>query len=243
MANSADIIQKLSSHVLDIPPTQTGSRRDSISHRVNEYLENYNTILENRKGEELSISLQTEDFAIATFNKQGGYLHIHNKSVSLFIPPGAIKEGQQHRIYMYLDEGKFADRIKSTTRLAPVVNCGPDGLQFLQSVILSFPTHAIRIANWKFQAFTTQQSGADSSDWEEGSIVGHNVKDGTVYVMLDHFTRVTVGATPLTDEEKALKIAVFTKPFFDGEQFNFFVILYDLAKMEIEKVSTLNTTK
>lgn len=210
---------------------------------MNEYLEKYDTILKSRPGEELSITFETENFAIATFSKQGGYLHIHRKSISLFIPPGAIREDQE-RIYMYLDDGKYSDRVKSTTRLAPVVTCGPKGLHFLKSVILSFPSHAIRIESWNFKAFSTQGSGATSSEWEERDIVGLNVKDGTIHITMDHFTRSTLGATSSNGEEKALKLAVFTKPFFDGEQFNFYAIMYevdepgkDQERKDIEKVS------
>lgn len=66
----------------------------------------------------------------ALVGSQGGVIRCEHSNVELRIPPGAIRDGEQHEIYVKVcreGESSPIDRSKGETLLSPLVMCGPQG--------------------------------------------------------------------------------------------------------------------
>lgn len=96
----------------------------------------------------LGVYCETECIAIGRFGPEGGLLRIVGAAakVRLEIPKGAVSAPDQ-LIYMYLQRSPQLDQTAPKYRYSPVVECGPDGLQFNVSRIAC---HIQRITRFHF---------------------------------------------------------------------------------------------
>ncbi len=148
--------------------------------------------------------------------------------MSLFVPPGAIQAGDRTEVYIYVntDEGSLSHpRDSSHVLVAPVVQCGPPGLQFHESVVLTFPHCADDETNWKLQPLTCQ---SDDSHKPKGGWKGMTMDDsifmvdnGRTVLLVNHFTFYTLGGEQKEDGsvvKKKMRVGAFGSTFNAGQE-------------------------
>ena len=88
------------------------------------------------------------------FDHNGGRLSIPDSDVTLTIPHLAIPKGKTEAVYIALmkQDGEFPTLNPRQALLSPVIICGPNGLKFNRTVILSMPHSALLDEGaWKLQ--------------------------------------------------------------------------------------------
>ena len=107
-----------------------------------------------------SISQQTHPQLRASglIDHKGGTIVIPGTEVSLHIPPDALPEGQEERIYISIVTGEESCPTLAPDHfmLTPIVDCGPDGMEFKRPVRITTPHAAVF---------------GDENKWETGGTV------------------------------------------------------------------------
>ncbi|XP_070542415.1 UNC5C-like protein [Ptychodera flava] len=108
-------------------------------------------------------NLANDRFACGYFDHHGGYLSISAQDILLYVPPGAIEEGQRQIVYLYLFKpcDFSADLPDGCRQVTPVVRCGPPGLKFKCPVVLSLPLIADDVKDWDMAMFTRKSNTTD----------------------------------------------------------------------------------
>ena len=157
----------------------------------------------------------TYDFAAGVFGDRGGYLWIPNTSISLFIPPDAIKSGEEAQMYIYLEASKDDDE-QQDALLSPVVRCGPEGLNFKCPLILTIPHCVENMKNWQFCVTTKSGLGKWQDITENGF---HFIGSRTAKFSIDHFCKYALRGSSRSGDrpaEKKMVMCTFGSPFQDG---------------------------
>ena len=92
--------------------------------------------------------------AYGLIDHTGGKLTIPNSGVTLTVPHSAIPKGRTEAVYIALmkPDGAHPSLTDRQALLTPVVICGPNGLRFQRSVILSMPhTALLNKGAWNLQ--------------------------------------------------------------------------------------------
>ncbi|XP_070546826.1 uncharacterized protein [Ptychodera flava] len=124
-------------------------------------------------------------FVGSIFDEKGGYLRVSCPGDTvLFIPPGAIKEGQRQEVYCYVEDYKYQKLKSGQVVLTPIVHCGPDGTNFEQDIVLKIPHCAAKVDSWHFAPVVKQSSDT----WSTLSAENMLVTAKSVFLFLRHFT-------------------------------------------------------
>ena len=132
----------------------------------------------------------TPNFAIGIFDQHGGHLTLPDRSVDLYIPPGALRHRQVVYICRCVEDQDNDDVIF----YSPVVDCGPDGLKFNTPVILNIKHCAGASTNHTPQ-LTLARKGGDDETWDSGieDDAYVSVQKQTCSMFIDHFTKYGIG--------------------------------------------------
>ena len=134
--------------------------------------------------------------------------------VHLYIPRGAIPEGQLKQVYIYVDPDvppvDLGDGEEDV--LSPVIQCGPPGLTFLDSVVLSFPHHANDTSEWELSAQMCTDDDA-SQTWKvlDSSTGGKLVssKGDKAIVLVNHFSKFVLIGRLFGNSSKKVQVGAF----------------------------------
>ena len=82
---------------------------------------------------------------IQLIDHRGGKIILPNCDIFLEVPPGALSEGQKELITLSVDwnDQHIPPLDLTEMNVAPIVHCGPTGLQFLKPVLLQIPHCAV----------------------------------------------------------------------------------------------------
>ncbi|XP_038062499.1 uncharacterized protein LOC119732990 [Patiria miniata] len=162
------------------------------------------------KREQVDRRLQLPYIAMGYFNERGGSLSLDEYGVHLTIPRGAIAPGSPQQVYIYVDPtAPPTDAVEPTeVALSPSVKCGPEGLTFKESVVLSFPHHSV-LTGQRYINLVVRMHHDDSQEkqWEDDNPA--LVTEKEVFVLVDHFTNFTLVVTPIPGSSKRLKVGAF----------------------------------
>ncbi|XP_038072325.1 uncharacterized protein LOC119740917 isoform X2 [Patiria miniata] len=131
----------------------------------------------------------------------GGKLELFNGEISLEIPPGALREGQVEDITLSVDwNDKHVPPLRlSDMNVAPVVQCGPTGLQFNKPVQLKLPHCAVIPDNkhCKMTVHCSKTKEGETPQWNriskpEDSDMAVECQDGCFILSVCHFTSFAV---------------------------------------------------
>ena len=205
-------------------PTHNGTRQPD---QLEDHLKYFRRRLaEYKPVDQTKFIYKSSNFAAGYFDERGGFLEIEAMNVSLFVPPGAIETGKKTEVYIFVDTDKspFPCPDKSKTVVAPVVQCGPPGLKFQESVVLTFPHCADEEINWKFQPLTCQ---SDDNHQAKGKWKNMTMDDaicivekGRTVLLVNHFTLYTlVGEQKdgVSVVKKKMRVGAFGSPFNSGQ--------------------------
>ncbi|XP_072026038.1 uncharacterized protein [Amphiura filiformis] len=176
--------------------------------------------------EQTNFIYNSSNFAAGYFDDRGGFLEMEALNVSLFVPPGAIQAGERTEVYIYIktDGSTPSPKDSSTVLVAPVVQCGPPGLQFHESVVLTFPHCAEDETNWKFQPLTCQSDDQHKAKGEWKGMTTDDaifmVDNGRTVLLVNHFTFYTLGGEQKEDgsvAKKKMRVGAFGSSFSAGQ--------------------------
>ncbi len=192
--------------------------------------------------EKTDILLQLPYMAVGFFNNKGGALALEKYDVHLYIPPGAIAEGPAKQVYIYVDpDGPVADTVNGKEeQLSPEIHCGPPGLEFEHSVVLSFPHHADS-SDWKF---TAKMSSASSAAWQalisstDGQLV--SAKGNKAIFRINHFSWFSLFGIPWGTSRKRVRIGAFGDTF-GPRCYAFRVYIWKDNKVSQQVLKNVNT--
>ncbi|XP_038062863.1 uncharacterized protein LOC119733351 isoform X2 [Patiria miniata] len=209
-------------------------RLQEPSH-LQQVLDEVNKLAENlTASERLDSRLQLPYIAMGYFNEKGGSLSLDEYGVHLTIPRGAIAPGSPQQVYIYVDPTVVGPK---EVAFSPNVDCGPEGLRFEESVVLSFPHHAdVRSTSSDPLKPQMCQDNYLSDTWEEfdGNAV---ITEDRVILLVNHFTRFN-----LPGRRKRLVVVPYGD-VFDPRQGKYQIRVYILnddkkAKKNVEKDET-----
>ncbi|XP_038064816.1 uncharacterized protein LOC119735182 [Patiria miniata] len=98
-----------------------------------------------------------------------------------------------------------------------MIQCGPTGLKFLASVVLSFPHFAKEGSGWELRAQLCNDEEGSLKTWnnlhanDDGVLV--STKDKTVVLLMKHFTGAALVGQPSATSTKIMMAGVFGTPF------------------------------
>ncbi|XP_022109536.1 uncharacterized protein LOC110989456 isoform X2 [Acanthaster planci] len=142
--------------------------------------------------ERLDTCFQLPDIAIGYFNESGGSLSIDDYDVHLTIPPGAIRPDSNQEVYIHVDPREPPTRENDPTgiTLSRSVHCGPPGVNFAKTVVLSFP-HQADVTSINPDELTAQMCQDDDPRemWEEFDGDLSVVTKDRVILFVSHFTK------------------------------------------------------
>ncbi|GMR53555.1 hypothetical protein PMAYCL1PPCAC_23750, partial [Pristionchus mayeri] len=127
-----------------IPP-KTFLKESSVSKKSQEGEAEKSTtaVARNDSKEEESEESRVVEEATGWLGVEGGLLSCPVSNVHLIVPPGAIRQGEKHEIYMKVcEEAKSemgVDGGRMEEMVSPLVICGPHGLSFATPVELRLP--------------------------------------------------------------------------------------------------------
>ncbi|XP_071962003.1 UNC5C-like protein [Antedon mediterranea] len=146
------------------------------------------------------VCFTTTRFIAGLFDEQGGMLNMDHMGIRLFVPPGAI-EGEAKLIYMYIAKDlQYMPSIDLTqARVGPTIFCGPQGIGFLERVILSYE-HCANIddASTKLVPMFTSSRPNENLDYkslDEEEDVLVIKRRGRCSILISHFTGFSSIAT------------------------------------------------
>ena len=127
---------------------------------------------ENYKKEELTLNQITplipehSFYAEEYFDSRGGHLILPGPQVYLTIPPGAIAKDNLVAISLCAtyDSPNVGDK-QDFVPVSVCVTCGPNGCQFQQSVILSYPHCIEEISSCEFKPLISSQCVGEVHDY------------------------------------------------------------------------------
>ena len=191
--------------------------------------------------EKTDILLQLPYMAVGFFNEKGGILALEKYDVHLYIPHGAIPEGPPQLVYIYVNPDEVvADTVNSDEeQLSPEVQCGPPGLTFEDSVVLSFPHHA-ESSDWEFTAKT---SPASSESWQaldsstDGQLV--SAQGDKAIFLVNHFTWFALFGRALGKSRKRVRVGAFGD-IFDSRSYAFRVYVWKDDKVSEQVLNNFN---
>ncbi|XP_071806655.1 uncharacterized protein [Asterias amurensis] len=191
--------------------TQMAIRNETPSH-LEEVLNEFNKqTLDISPNEKTDILLQLPYMEVGFFNDRGGILALEKYDVHLYIPHGAIPEGPPQLVYIYVNPDEVvADTVNSEEeQLSPKVQCGPPGLTFEDSVVLSFPHHA-ESSDWEF---TAKMSSDSSESWQalgsstDGQLVSS--KGDKAIFLVNHFSWFALFGRSSGKRRKRVRVGAF----------------------------------
>ena len=94
-----------------------------------------------------------------------------NVGISLFIPEGALPKGTSEDLYIAVSR-ETTDRPRlegQQTLLSPVVVCGPSGLAFQKSLIVTMPHCAQNDKGGWRQSIHSNVSNSGEKQWQVGT--------------------------------------------------------------------------
>ncbi|CAH1785807.1 unnamed protein product [Owenia fusiformis] len=163
---------------------------------------------------------KNHDFYVSgIFNHNGGHLVLPHLDIKMHIPAGAINMDEEQEIYMYLnlDPKKEPPLRPGESLVSPVVVCGPEGLTFNQSVVLSYPHCISDPAKSEVTTLYTGEVEAPQpvySDLKDDKKSLNLIRGKKMVLFMDHFTgftSVAVGGV------KKMAIMHFTSPLVPGD--------------------------
>ncbi|XP_022110369.1 uncharacterized protein LOC110989951 isoform X2 [Acanthaster planci] len=199
----------------------------------------------------LDTCFQLPYIAIGHFNESGGSLSLDNYGVHLTIPPGAIPPGPPQEVYIYVDPSALLTDGDDPTKIALSrrVKCGPTGLKFAESVVLSFP-HQADVTSMDPKGFSARMCQDDDSSktWEEFDENLVVVTKDRVILFVNHFTwyalEFLMKLMSLGSSSKRLLVAAYGDNFVrNGRTYQFRVwVLNDdeAVKKNVEADEKLN---
>ncbi|XP_038062392.1 netrin receptor UNC5D-like [Patiria miniata] len=163
------------------------------------------------ESEQLDSRLQLPYIAVGYFDEKGGSLSLDEYGVHLTIPRGALAPGSPQQVYIYVDPTAPPpnDAVELTeVALSQCVKCGPKGLLFAESVVLSFPHHAVLIGQ-RCDKLVVRKRDEDSQDgqWEDGNPA--LVTEKMVTVLIDRFLENVLVGKLTPGSGKRLKVGAF----------------------------------
>ncbi|XP_033641265.1 uncharacterized protein LOC117301407 isoform X2 [Asterias rubens] len=217
--------------------TQMAPRNETPSH-LEDVLNKFNKqTLDISANEKTDILLQLPYMAVGFFNEKGGILALEKYDVHLYIPHGAIAEGPPQLVYIYVNPDEVvADTANSEEeQLSPAVQCGPPGLRFKHSVVLSFPHHA-ESSDWEF---TAKMSSASSESWQaldsstDGQLV--SAQGDKAIFLVKHFSLFTLFGRSLGNSRKRVRVGAFGD-IFDPKSYAFRVYVWKADRVSEQRV-------
>ncbi|XP_038045861.1 netrin receptor UNC5C-like [Patiria miniata] len=201
---TGDSLKHETSQDTEVPRSPEPSHLQKVLDEVNKLKKNLSA------REQLDSRVQLPYMAIGYFNEKGGSLSLDEYGVHLTIPRGAIASGPPQQVYIYVDPtAPQKGAVESTVvSLSPTVKCGPEGLRFKESVVLSFPHHAV-LGGQPYDNLDVRMRHDDSQE--------RRLKDGNpalvtekeVFVLADHFTNFDLVGAPTPGSSKRMKVAAF----------------------------------
>ncbi|CAH1238249.1 UNC5C [Branchiostoma lanceolatum] len=169
----------------------------------------------NLTGENISMRIQLQtnysstNFAAGVFDHTGGHLSLPRHDINLFIPPGAIEDGQLKTIHIFVPPSM------NRGKPVPIVHCGPTGTTFADHVILSFPVDPNH--DDVVPKFTNTDAGSVEA-WQP--LLGDDdaafiVNNGKCTIFLSHFTGFgaeagdETSASTVNKDDKTIRVGVF----------------------------------
>ncbi|XP_071804446.1 uncharacterized protein [Asterias amurensis] len=217
--------------------THMAPRNETPSH-VEDVLNKFNRrTVDISANEKTDILLQLPYMAVSFFNEKGGILALQEYDVHLYIPHGAIPEGPPQQVYIYVNpDAVVADTVNGEDeQLSPGVYCGPPGLTFKDSVVLSFPHHA-ESSDWEF---TAKMSSASSESWQaldsstDGQLV--SAQGDKAIFLVNHFTWFALFGRALGLSRKRVRVGAFGD-IFDPRSYAFRVYVWKDDKVSEQRV-------
>ncbi|XP_071806317.1 uncharacterized protein [Asterias amurensis] len=217
--------------------TQMALKNETPSH-LKDVLNKFNNHTKDISAKEKTgILLQLPYMAVGFFNNRGGILALEKYDVHLIIPHGAIPEGPPQLVYIYVNPDEVvADTVNSEEeQLSPAVQCGPPGLTFKKSVVLSFPHHA-ESSDWEF---TAKMSSASSESWQaldsstDGQLV--SAQGDKAIFLVKHFSLFTLFGRSLGKSRKRVRVGAFGD-IFDPKSYAFRVYVWKDDRVSEQRV-------
>ncbi|XP_038062498.1 netrin receptor UNC5B-a-like [Patiria miniata] len=204
-------------------------------------LDEVNELTENlHESERLDWGLQLPYIAVGYFNEKGGSLSLKEYGVHLTIPRGAVAPGSPQQVYIYVDPtAPPNDAVEPTEfALSQSVKCGPKGLRFEESVVLSFPYQA-DLKGHRYDKLVIRMRHGDSQErqWEDGNPA--LVTEKKAFVLVDHFCDFSLIGTPTPGSSKRLKIVIPEEEHMNSERLDVFRNLHfflDSGNLAVEVV-------
>ncbi|XP_077867757.1 UNC5C-like protein [Saccoglossus kowalevskii] len=147
-------------------------------------------------------------YAAGMFDHHGGHLELPSARVKLFIPAGAIKEGIEQPVYIYVTrEKRYQPPLNhGEISLSPIIFCGPNGLKFEEDVFLKIPNSASNEGKkWKFQTVSTNTDINEDPVFQKSPEIFSVAEKEFVTIVVNHFTGFGIQGKP--DDEVAMENA------------------------------------
>ncbi|XP_072039232.1 LOW QUALITY PROTEIN: netrin receptor UNC5C-like [Amphiura filiformis] len=131
--------------------------------------------------------VDTSCMAWGMVTHRGGRLVIPDTGISLFIPEGALPKGTSEDLYVAVSR-ETTDRPRlegQDTLLSPVVICGPSGLAFQKSLIVTMPHCAQNEKGGWRQSIHSNVSNSGEKDWQRIVTVGEETINTPIYCQVD----------------------------------------------------------
>ncbi|XP_038064802.1 netrin receptor UNC5B-b-like [Patiria miniata] len=151
--------------------------------------------------------------AIAYINERGGSLTLEKYKVHLYIPRDALAKGPPQMVYVFVDpSAPPVDGVNPPyVALSPMIQCGPTGREFLDSVVLSFPHHASN--EWDLSTRMCHSNEGTPKIWQaldaetDGAMVLR--RDNKMVLLLKHFNLFVADGIPCEASAKMMKTGAF----------------------------------
>ncbi|XP_038045859.1 netrin receptor UNC5C-like [Patiria miniata] len=201
---TGDSLKHETSQDTEVPRSPEPSHLQKVLDEVNKLKKNLSP------REQLDSRVQLPYIAIGYFNEKGGSLSLDEYGVHLTIPRGAIALGPPQQVYIYVDPtAPQKGAVESTVvSLSPTVKCGPEGLRFKESVVLSFPHHAVLVGQ-TYDNLGVRMRHDDLQDRQREDGNPALVTEKEVFVLADHFTNFDLVGTPTHGSSIRMKVAAF----------------------------------
>ena len=146
-------------------------------------------------------------------------MYLPKYNAQLYIPRGSIPEGRRERVYIYVDPTAsfHGDVNPPQVALSSVIQCGPPGLKFERSTVLSFSHQASKDnINWTLRAQVCENYGTAKKTWQ-------TLKDDVAFftseeveILVDHFCGHEVVGDPPGDID-IRNVGLFGGTFGQGD--------------------------
>ncbi|XP_022111449.1 netrin receptor UNC5B-b-like, partial [Acanthaster planci] len=150
--------------------------------------------------------------SLGYFDNRGGSLSLEKYDARLIIPPGAIPAGPPKMVYLFTSPSPVTiEGLESIEiSLSSVIQCGPEGLTFEESVVLTFPHHAA-ITREVAPEIRMRHNDSSPGKWEEfdGNIALMN--ETHAILLVNHFTEFTAVGVVSPQSTKRLSVGAFGK--------------------------------